>query len=99
MQDHKRMTRKWGQQLANKIVQRLDEIRAAPNLDTMKKLGSGRCHELHGKHSRHLSLDLVHPDRLIFEPADDPPSLLNDGGIDWRSVRTVRILGVEDTHE
>lgn len=43
-------------------------------------------------------MDLVGGDRLIFEPADDPVPRKPDGGLDWRLVTAVRILGVEDYH-
>lgn len=46
-----------------------------------------------------LSLDLDHPYRLIFEPANEPIPTKPDGGLDWNKVTAVRILGVEDTHE
>jgi proteic killer suppression protein len=36
--------------------------------------------------------------RLVFEPADEPVPTLNDGGLDARNVRRVRILRVEDYH-
>lgn len=83
---------------AKKIRQRLDDLRSADNLDVMKSL-PGRCHELKGNRHGQLSLDLDHPWRLIFSPFDDPPALKNDGGIDWKNVQTIKILGIEDTHE
>ena len=36
--------------------------------------------------------------RLVFEPADKPLPTLDDGGLDVRNVRRVRILRVEDYH-
>jgi hypothetical protein len=59
----------------------------------------GRCHELREDRAGQLSLDLDHPYRLIFEPADNPIPLKPDGGIDWKKVTAIRIIGVEDTHE
>ena len=83
---------------ARKIRQRLDELVAAENLDAMKSL-PGRCHELKKNRRGQLSLDLDHPWRLIFVPADQPPALKTDSGIDWNNVRMIEIIGVEDTHE
>jgi hypothetical protein len=37
--------------------------------------------------------------RLIFRPADNPPSLKTDGSIDWKHVRTIEIIGIVDTHD
>ncbi len=84
--------------MAEKIRARLDDLQAAPTLATMRGL-PGRCHELTGNRAGQLSLDLVHPYRLIFEPADEPPPRKSDGGLEWEEVRAVRVLSVEDTHE
>lgn len=46
-----------------------------------------------------LSLDLDHPYRLIFVPAHEPIPVKSDGGLDWKQVTAIKILGVEDTHE
>jgi len=91
------LIKRQGTRRAKKINQRLDDLKAAENLSVMKHL-PGRCHELIGDRHGQLSLDLDHPWRLIFVPADDPPSLKGDGGIDWSNVRVVKILGIEDTH-
>ena len=91
------ITRKWGAVQAKRLRQRLDDLHAAPNLDVMRML-PGRCHELTGTQSGQLSLDLEHPYRLVFEPANDPVPAKPDGGLDWKSVTAVRILKVEDTH-
>jgi proteic killer suppression protein len=65
----------------------------------MPKIVRGRCHELTGNRAGTLSLDLVHPYRLIFEPADEPVPRKPDGGLDWKRVTRIRILEVADTHE
>ncbi|MDE2662354.1 MAG: killer suppression protein [Gemmatimonadota bacterium] len=91
-------TRAWGADGARRVRRRLDDLRAAENLEVMRRL-PGRCHELRGEWAGVLSLDLRHPYRLLFEPADEPVPVKADGGLDWASVTTVRILGIEDTHE
>lgn len=96
--DNKLLKKRQGALRAKKIRQRLDDLAAASNLDEMNSL-PGRCHELKGDRHGQLSLDLDHPWRLIFVPADQPPALKTDGGIDWKNVRSVEITGIEDTHE
>jgi hypothetical protein len=64
----------------------------------MRSLPQARCHELKGDRAGQLSVDLVHPYRLIFEPTVPVPRK-PDGGIDWKLVTAVTIIGVEDTHE
>jgi len=95
--DQKRLTKRHGVLRAKKIRQRLDDLLAADTLEVMRSL-PGRCHELTGDRQGELSLDLDHPWRLIFRPADNPPSLKTDGGIDWKHVRTIEIIGIVDTH-
>jgi len=96
--NQKLLRKRQGNLRAKKIRQRLDDLAAATNLEMMKSL-PGRCHELKGDHHGQLSLDLDHPWRLIFVPADVPPARKNDGGIDWLNVRIIKILRIEDTHE
>ncbi|MFH0778950.1 MAG: killer suppression protein [Candidatus Eisenbacteria bacterium] len=95
---HKKTVQKFGDRQARKLRRRLDDLRAAPSLEAMRRL-PGRCHELRGDRKDYLSLDLVHPRRLLFVPATDPAPVKPDGGLDWSGVRAVRVLGVEDTHE
>lgn len=87
-----------GANRAKRIRIRLDNLRDANVLEDMRNL-PGRCHELLQDRAGQLSLDLDHPYRLIFEPADEPIPTKPDGGIDWNKVTAVRILGVDNTHE
>lgn len=95
--DTTRATKTWGPVQARKIRQRLDDLRAAPNLGEFRTL-PGRCHELTGDRAGQLSLDLEHPDRLIFQPIHDPVPTKPDGGLDWDAVTAIEILEVVDTH-
>jgi proteic killer suppression protein len=95
--NHQKAIKKWGDRQARLLMRRLDDIRAAPSLEAFRTL-PGRCHELLGDRTGQLTLDLVHPDRLVFEAADNPAPQRPDGGLDWSRVRAVRILAVEDTH-
>lgn len=96
--DQKLLERKHGVDRAKRLRRRLDDLRAAEYLEDMRNL-PGRCHELLYDRAGQLSLDLDHPYRLIFEPANEPIPFKADGGIDWQKVTTVMIIGVEDTHE
>ena len=96
--DRSRLTRKYGFRQAALIRQRLDELRAAETLQDLRYLPAARCHELTGDRQGKLSVDLVHPYRLLFLPGDEPAPRKEDGGLDWTGVTAVEILGVEDTH-
>lgn len=92
------LVKKYGLDKARRIRRRLDDLDAVVVLADMRNL-SGRCHELVGDRAGQLSLDLDHPYRLIFEPANDPIPKKLDGGIDWTQITAVRIIGVDNTHE
>jgi len=90
-----------GSRQAKLISVRLAELRAAVSLHDLGPpyVGPGRCHELTGNRKGQLSVDLDHPYRLIFVPNHEPIPRKNDGGLDWKQVTTVMIIGIEDTHE
>ena len=96
--DMKRLVRSHNVQRANLIRRRLDDLRAAPTLETMRQL-PGRCHELKGNRAQQLSVDLDGPYRLILYPAHNPVPLKPDGGMDWKKVTAVTVKEVRDTHE
>lgn len=96
--DQRSLVREYGDRQAGRIRRRLDELRAADNLEDLRFLPQARCHELTGDRAGQLSVDLVHPYRLIFAPADEPPPVKRDGGLDWSRVTAVLVIGVEDTH-
>ena len=92
------LVRAQGGRRAQLIRARLDALRAATCLEDLRNV-PGRLHELKGNRKGQLSYDLDHPYRLIFMPDHKPLPSTEDGGMDWRRVTAVRILGIEDTHE
>lgn len=96
--NYKKLKGGYGTHRAKLIKRRLDDLRAANELEIMRKL-PGRCHELKGNRAGQLSLDLDGPYRLIFRPANDPIPRKQDSGLDWTKITAIIILGVEDTHE
>lgn len=89
---------KYGPARARKLMQRLQELEAAENLADIARVPPPRCHELAGDHAGQLSVDLQHPYRLLFIPANDPVPHREDGGLDWNKVTEVEIIGIVDTH-
>lgn len=90
---------RWGDQCAKKILMRLQQLRASENLECARTLPQMRCHELKQNREGQLAVDLVHPMRLVFSPADDPPPRKPDGGLDWSRVTRIRVLEVVDYHD
>lgn len=74
------------------------ELKAADTLADISALPPARCHQLSGDRAGQFAVDVQHPFRLIFEPADDPVPRKEDGGIDLTRVRAIRILEVTDNH-
>jgi proteic killer suppression protein len=94
----KEAVRTYGPPLARKLMQRLQELAAADNLADIGRVPPPRCHELTGGRAGQLSVDLQHPYRLLFIPANDPVPRLPDGGLDWDRVTEIEIIEIADTH-
>lgn len=92
------MVKELGTKRAAKLKQRLMELKAAETLSVISYSPPPRCHELTGKDAGIFSVDLEHPYRLLFIPADNPIPLRADGGIDREQVREVEILEIRDAH-
>lgn len=81
-----------------KLQQRLMELNAAPCLADVSRVPSVRCHPLTGDRKGQLSVDLKHPYRLLFIPANDPVPKKVDGGLDWSRVTEIEIIEITNTH-
>ena len=90
--------KKLGPKMARKLQQRLMELKAASCLTDISKVPPARCHLLSGDRDGQLSVDLKHPYRLMFVPANDPMPVTQDGGLDWTKVTEIEIIEIADTH-
>lgn len=97
--DPKKRRRRWGPDTAKALARRLDELRAAENLEVLRSLPQAKCHELKGDRQGELAVRLTGPWRLVFEPANEPPPVKADGGLDWSKVTSVRVTEVVDYHD
>jgi proteic killer suppression protein len=89
------LDRLYGTACAARLRQRLQQLEAVESLADMV---FGRPHELAGNRAGQLSVDLVHPLRLIFRPTAVPPPTKTDGGLDRAKVKSVTIIEVPDPH-
>ena len=94
----KAVRRAWGQENAGRIMRRLVELEAAPSLADMFTLPQVRCHALVADRAGQFAVDLKHPCRLIFEPADDLLPTKPDGGLDLTRITRIRVLEIKDYH-
>lgn len=92
------MLKELGQDRAKKLRQRMAELKAADVLADISHLPPPRLHELAGQQKGQFSVDVAHPYRLLFIPADDPVPTKPDGGIDLTAVESIEIVGIADTH-
>ncbi|MCR9080947.1 MAG: hypothetical protein NXH89_00885 [Cyclobacteriaceae bacterium] len=77
---------------AKKVKMRLEDLKAAKNLEEIRKLPGARCHQLSGKNYKgYLAVDITRNRRLIFEPNHDPIPTKEDGGLDWSQVTVITI--------
>jgi plasmid maintenance system killer protein len=82
------LSRKYGGPNATKIIQRIEQLRAAPTPQQLP--ASARFHEHKGARKGLFSLDLVHPKRLIVRPREHFES--------WVEIESVEIYEVMDPH-
>ncbi|MCI5165922.1 MAG: killer suppression protein [Candidatus Electrothrix sp. GM3_4] len=87
-----------GAKRAQKLMQRMMELSAAESLLDISISPPVRCHELSGDRKGQLSVDLGHPYRLLFIPADDQVPKKNDGGLDRTAISSIEIIEIADTH-
>lgn len=88
----------FGKPLAERLQQRLAELKAAETLEDISRLPPARCHELSQDRKGQLAVDLAHPKRLIFEPDHNPVPRKSDGGLDWANVTAIRVIEIIDYH-
>lgn len=83
--------KKYGNEMAYKIHQRIDEIKASENVEILVQYRIGRCHPLYNennnkrKRTNQYAMDLVHPYRLVFEKIDN-------------QIQIAKIVSIEDYH-
>jgi len=87
-----------GQKGSKKLMQRLSELSAAIALSDISYLPPPRLHELSGNRKGQFSVDLNHPYRLLFIPANGPTPMRDDGGVDKEKIDQIEITEIEDTH-
>lgn len=84
--------------MAKKLKQRLMELSAADSLADISHLPPPRIHELSGNRAGQFSVDLEHPHRLLFIPAESPIPRNDDGGMDRLKIKKIEIIDIQDTH-
>jgi proteic killer suppression protein len=89
--------RELGKIRARLYKERLDDLRAASNLEEVRFL-PGRFHELTGNRKGQWACDLDQPYRLIFQPHEDPIPEDSNGKYIWLEITGVEILEITNYH-
>lgn len=96
--NEKSILRNYGPDNGRRICQRLADLMAAENLETLRFLPQMRAHELAGDRAGQISVDIKHPRRLLLVPDQLEIPRKADGGLDWKRVTRVKTLGIIDPH-
>ena len=75
--DAKTAERTYGQEMAEKKQQRIQEIESSDSVEMMIRFHIGRCHPLTQNRKGQYAVDLVHPYRLVFEKNGDEIQIAN----------------------
>jgi plasmid maintenance system killer protein len=92
------MNKTYGPDCAKRLRIRLAALEAADNVAELFEL-PGRWHLLRANLTGLVSVDLVHPLRLLIRPVAGDESTEPNELINWVLVTKVAIVGIEDTHE
>ena len=97
LSDSKKIRKVYGFTMAKKIMQRLDDMRAAANLEALMTL-PGRHHPLTGDRKGQFACDLEHPYRLIYKPGNEPLPKDESGRLIYSEVTIIDIVEIKDYH-
>ena len=91
--------KRFGSEMAKKLKIRMDSLAAAESLADFWPPASGpeRCHELKGDLKGTFSIDVKQPYRLLFT-AEPKSEAFDDERDRWAAIKSIEIVGVEDTH-
>jgi hypothetical protein len=88
-----RLTNKYGEQVATKLIRRLADLSAASVGSEIFTL-PGKPYQLSGSQSEMFAYDLINDFRLTFQPV-----LVSQRGtqrhLDWSRVRRIKIIALE----
>jgi proteic killer suppression protein len=97
-EDKSARQRAYQKDAADKLATRLDDLRAADNMEAMRHL-PGSWEELTGDRKGQFSCRLDKKLRLIVRPKKQPPPMKGDGGLDWRAIDSITVLEVVNYHD
>jgi proteic killer suppression protein len=95
--DYRKCQKEFGQKRAKLYTKRLLDLYNADTLEDVRNL-PGHYHELVGDRKGQWSFDLDQPNRLIFEPHENPIPTDKSGKYIWLEIKGIEILEITDYH-
>ena len=96
--DDRKMAKMFGKIRADKIRDRLAQLKFAQTLEDVRYL-PGNYHELTGNRKGQWACDLDQPYRLIFEPHENPIPANEHGQYIWLKIVGVEIIEIVNYHK
>ncbi|MCD6578348.1 killer suppression protein HigA [bacterium] len=91
------LKKRYGFKMAGKIIKRLDDMKAAENLEVLFTL-PGNHHPLKGDKKGQFACYLEHPYRLVYEPGNEPLPINENNELIYSKITIVNIIKIEDYH-
>lgn len=95
--DDRKCLKEMGKVRAGKYKDRLIQLRFAQTLEDVKNL-PGNYHELVGDRKGQWACDLDQPNRLVFEPHENPIPTNEDGKYIWFEIKGIEVIEITDYH-
>ena len=95
LSDRKKMIRKYGFNMAQKIMQRIHDMKVVENLAVLMDL-PGNHHSLKGDRKGQFACDLEHSYRLIYRPGNNPLPINENGMLIYSEITIINILEIKD---
>ncbi|MFZ4415005.1 MAG: type II toxin-antitoxin system RelE/ParE family toxin [Bacteroidales bacterium] len=95
--DDRKCLKEMGKVRAGKYKDRLTQLSNAQNLEDVRFL-PGNYHELVGDRKGQWACDLDQPNRLIFEPHENPIPIDKDGKYIWFEIKGIEVIEIIDYH-
>jgi proteic killer suppression protein len=95
--DKEQARKKYGMEIAKKLILRLNQLQAFDNLKQVPHTRPFRRHKLKGKYDGCFAVDIVSGYRLIFKPVTD--NGINVDEMNMSKINRILILEVKDYHD
>ncbi len=93
-----RETQKVFGNMARKVAQRMEQLKAAPTLADMENYPAARCHYLKGDRKGVWAIDISVNHRILFEIAQKNLKMNKSGSINSGKVTHIVIIDAADYH-